>query len=171
MKSKLRTILINLLLLAVGAIVVELGVRPSACGRPQIDPMIRVPLGVERFRRWAYPRGYFAANEKRGFDIALDVPPTEFEYVEGRIQIFSNKYGCFDRTTSFDGPYVLLLGDSYTWGYADYDAKWGTLLERKLGMPVAKCGVTHTGQRHQLSKAMDVAAAIGHPPKLVVVGH
>jgi hypothetical protein len=88
--------------------------------------------------------------------------------------VFSNALGCFDHNKPDDlaaSNYALLIGDSFAWGFAPYEEKWGTLVEHETSIPIAKCGVSHTGQRHQLDKARDVIAAIGRSPSLVIVGY
>src|ERR1700690_867735 len=168
MKRKLGVLLVHLVFLFIGAVVIEVGalllhVRPGA-----IDPSLGVgPKGG----RQVFPRYYHVASEERGFDIAKSAKPGKFSFNEGAYEVWSNKFGCLDRNESFDGDYALLLGDSFTWGYAPHEAKWGTLLEKSPHFPLAKCGVVHTGQRHQLSKGKDLVAQIGHAPKLVLVAH
>ena len=120
-----------------------------------------------------YPRGYFVADEVKGFDIAKahqpmavnSIPPEAGEY-----NIWSNDLGCFDDPERPASPYaVYLAGDSQTWGYSPFAAKFGSLLQERLGQPVAKCGVTHTGQRHQFEKFLEVSAQLGYFPPVVVV--
>jgi hypothetical protein len=62
-----------------------------------------------------------------------------------------------------------LAGDSVTWGYTPYQQKFGTILEQTLHYSILKCGVTHTGQRHQFSKFRDIVNTLGRMPTLVVV--
>jgi hypothetical protein len=114
--------------------------------------------------------GYFAAHPERGFTIARNVPPMH-HYVDGvYYQVFSNSLGCPDRPPPANlGRYVYLGGDSHAWGYAPFEAKFGTLLEQDLGAPVLKCGVVHTGQAHQLSQMRDVIAEVGSRPAVIVV--
>ena len=120
-----------------------------------------------------YPRGYFVADEVKGFDIAkaqqsravYSIPPEAGEY-----NIWSNDLGCFDALERPDAPYaVYLAGDSQTWGYSPFVSKFGSLLQDRLGQPVAKCGVTHTGQLHQFQKFLEVSAQLGYFPPVVVV--
>ena len=61
-----------------------------------------------------------------------------------------------------------MAGDSYTWGFAKYESKWATILERRARIPVLKCGVTHTGQFHQLSKMKAIVSS--NAPKAIIVG-
>ena len=81
-----------------------------------------------------------------------------------------NSYGCFDDEWSKKDLIggIYLAGDSFTWGYTRYEKKFGTLLEDMLGIKVYACGVTHTGQGHQLEKFKRLFGR-GITPKLVVV--
>lgn len=120
-----------------------------------------------------YPHDYFEPHAERGFDIgpsksrrdhALFDYPRNYSYA-----IWSNSLGCFDSEHTGLERYIYLAGDSSTWGYTRFEKKFGALLEDKLGVPVVKCGVTHTGQQHQLSKMKDVIGKIGRPPAVIVV--
>jgi hypothetical protein len=118
--------------------------------------------------RVRYPHGYFVADETRGFDIGKDRKGSH--WVEGiTYPIWSNSYGCFDTEHAEVGEYVYFAGDSLTWGYAPFEQKFGTLVERISGATVFKCGVTHTGQRHQVEKLSQIAAELGHPPGAIFV--
>jgi hypothetical protein len=116
------------------------------------------------------PQGYFQEDAERGFAIVPSAAPVD-HWVDGvYYPIWSNRLGCFDREPPAPlGDYVYLGGDSSAWGYAPFEAKFGTLLEREIGVPVLKCGVVHTGQRHQLDKMREVVAAVGKPPAMIVV--
>ena len=120
-----------------------------------------------------YPRGYFVSDEAKGFDIAKAQQPIAVHSIPpeaGEYNIWSNDLGCFDELDRPDDPYaVYLAGDSQTWGYSPFAAKFGSLLQDRLGQPVAKCGVTHTGQRHQFQKFLGVSAQLGYFPSVVVV--
>ena len=111
---------------------------------------------------------YYVANEERGFDIAPN-RPRQLHYVDGTLYpVWSNSLGCFDTEPRIEDRYVYLAGDSFTWGYTPFEGKLGTVLERRLGLPVLKCGVVGTGQMHELSKMKDVIAAIGRKPTLII---
>lgn len=127
--------------------------------------------GLDPFIGRAVPRNYFRNSVERGFDIsprvrAMSVAPFEFPQHE----VWTNSLGCYDNEWSEKAsPEIYLAGDSFTWGYAPFERKFGTLLEGKLNIGVMKCGVVHTGQRHQFSKFVDITKKIGRFPKLVIV--
>lgn len=119
-----------------------------------------------------YPRYHFEKHESRGFDIAKNSKivmahqPIEID----PYPVWGNSIGCFDHEKKSNNRYkVYLAGDSITWGYAPLDKKFGTLLERRLDINIAACGVTHTGQIHQYSKFTDVSSQLGYFPSIVIV--
>ena len=121
--------------------------------------------------RLRYPDGYFKADPVLGHDIQPSHPPVEFDWRDKKSLIWSNQYGCFDKNERYEQPSIYIAGDSTAWGYADYNKKYGALIERELGITVAKCGVTHTGQRHQLDKLKNWIQQTQITPKLVLLMH
>ena len=117
-----------------------------------------------------YPRGYFVAHEERGFDIG---PNRQGQHwVDGvTYPIWSNSLGCFDREHDIYENYVYFAGDSYTWGYTPYEDKFGTIIEQVTGTQVLKCGVTHTGQKHQYEKLVETVDRIEVSPDAIFVFH
>lgn len=126
--------------------------------------------------RSPYPRSYFIRSEEGGFDIAERFPKAEFQLLDysrlskAPFEIWSNELGCFDRPLELGDEFILLVGDSFTWGYVPFDAMWGTIVEREVGIRVAKCGVTAYGPILERMKVEKVARRIGHPT-VVVVGY
>ncbi|MEZ5597572.1 MAG: hypothetical protein R3E84_14495 [Pseudomonadales bacterium] len=125
----------------------------------------QLPEGIAG--RGAYPHDYFVANEERGFDIGRNRRAEH--WVEGNVYpIWSNSLGCLDNEPDVSRPYVYLVGDSYTWGYAPFEDKFGAHLEQDLSIPVMKCGVTHSGQRHQLLKLLEIERETASTPQLML---
>lgn len=122
-----------------------------------------------------YPRNYHVADSQMGFDIAPNQPATNFVMPDRTVSIFSNDLGCMDRHTLAEikqaPSYEYITGDSFTWGYAEYDSKYPTMYEAQTGKIVAKCGVTHSGQAHQFDKFQQVVKRIGYYPKRVIIGY
>ena len=126
----------------------------------------------KRFRstpgRGTYPQNYFVKHSDRGFDIGMSRHGNH--RVEGTsYPIWSNSIGCFDIEHRQYDRYVYIAGDSTAWGYTPFDEKFGTLLERTTGKQILKCGVTHTGQRHQLEKLVEIVDKIGVLPETILV--
>lgn len=119
-----------------------------------------------------YSRYYYEAHPERGFDIGVNKHPRlhhVFNYPANySYPIWSNSLGCFDHELGDKHRYIYLAGDSSTWGFTAFEKKFGTLLEARLGVPVLKCGVSHSGQLHQLSKMKQVVQRVGAPPAIVI---
>jgi hypothetical protein len=121
-----------------------------------------------------YPKGYFAGHAERGFDIKpTDVPRTDqIHYMdEYSYPVWSNKLGCFDRPIKPDrmNRFWYMAGDSIAWGHAKFEDLMGTVVETAEGVEIMQCGVTHTGQRHQFSKFLDISKRLGAWPERVLV--
>ncbi len=100
-----------------------------------------------------YPRWYFISTDY-GFDINPNfIPHVEHNFVEHRYKIWSNSIGCFDKQANIDNPKILIVGDSFAWGYTEFRYKWGTVLEDMLDMRVLKCGVSGFGTKQSYIKA------------------
>ena len=122
------------------------------------------------------PRFYYVTDSATGFDHAVGFLPRPFRLVDYAEQnghffdVWTNELGCFDTPHVTDKIDVLLVGDSFTRGYAPFDSTWGAILERGTGTTIAKCGVTGFGTRQARLKAEKVVRKIG-PPTLIVLGY
>jgi hypothetical protein len=139
-------------------------------------PTYREGYYVPDFFGRGYPKDYYEANAERGFDIKpTDTPRTDqihvLDDVDVSYNIWSNRYGCFDAPHNhpMQAPYYYFAGDSITWGYSPYETKFATVFEQITGIETFKCGVTHSGQRHEFSKFLDVVSQAGKMPDKVVV--
>lgn len=114
-------------------------------------------------------RFYHLAHPERGYDIAPN--RTSTHAVDGfAYPVWSNHLGCFDVKREAVGKgYYYFAGDSFTWGFTDYENKFATIFESSRKIETVKCGVIGTGQSHQFSKFKEVAAQIGHFPARVVI--
>lgn len=122
-----------------------------------------------RFVQW--PQHYYRADRELGFDISPNFSPATHRFTGGSFAIWSNELGCFDRPYRGEVPYVYLAGDSFTWGFAPFEDKWGTRLEELAGVRVLKCGVTGHGTKQEFLKARRVIGKLASPPKLVIVAY
>jgi hypothetical protein len=116
------------------------------------------------------PHEYYTESPV-GYDIKPNLGPMTHRFADFSYPIWSNSLGCFDDEYKGEEPYIFLTGDSFTWGYTEFENKWGTLLEGYLGQRVLKCGVSGYGTRQQLHKAETTLSHIQTPPALVVVGY
>lgn len=116
------------------------------------------------------PRWYYVADPVRGFELGKNVKAQYL--VEGNLfSVWTNSIGCFDREHFGDSLYVYFAGDSFTWGHVPYEDNFGTLIEASTGTPIYKCGIEHTGQRHQLDKLINIIEHGAAVPKAIFVFH
>jgi hypothetical protein len=120
-----------------------------------------------------YPKDYFEAHPERGFDIKpTDTPRTDqiHQMDEYSYHVWSNKIGCFDKPVDMlKHRFWYLAGDSIAWGHAKFEDLVGTQLEKLEGVDILQCGVTHTGQKHQFSKFLEISKKLGRFPERVLV--
>lgn len=120
-----------------------------------------------------FPRGYNVADPIMGFDIQKHVAPVTFNMADGSFPIFSNDIGCFDHHTLDEikeaKTYDYFAGDSFAWGYGNYEKNIPSTYEKLSGRYTVKCGIIHSGQRHQFEKFQRTVKLIGHKPKRVIL--
>jgi len=137
-------------------------------------PGYREGFYVEEHIGKGYPLYYFEKHPERGFDIKPTSTPRTDQIHEMTddysYPVWSNKLGCFDTPVDKPkSPFWYMAGDSIIWGHAKFETLMGTRLEKALGIEILQCGVTHTGQRHQFSKFLDITKKLGQWPDLVLV--
>jgi len=118
-------------------------------------------------------RYYYRADAAKGFDIRPNVGKirTSVDNHAVEYDIWSNELGCFDEPYRGENDLILLVGDSFTHGYAPFQDKWGTQIEKLLNYRVLKCGVNGYGTKQELLKAKDIIAQINKSPRLIIVGY
>ena len=120
-----------------------------------------------------FPRDYNITDPVMGFDIAKNVTPVVFNMADGSFPIFSNDIGCFDHHTLAEikstKSYDYFTGDSFAWGYGNYEQNIPSTYEKQSARFTVKCGIIHSGQRHQFEKFQRTIALIGHQPKRVIL--
>lgn len=157
MKKWLLVIAANLALVAVLLAFVEFGLRFTS-----FDAVRNPPAGN--------PTGYYVADDELGIRIAPNFPPERFEFRGPGHLVFSNALGCFDHPVNLrpNERYILAIGDSFTWGYNPLEAKWTSIIERRTGTRVLKCGVPGTGTKYHLGRLQRLLARLPHPPETVI---
>jgi len=157
-KRKLFSYSVNLLLLVSSILLV----------------LVLAEIAMHIFYPWPYMseyKFYIRYDKDASYDIAENSPVRLIQLKGFKYKAWSNELGCFDCPYKGEKDYVLLLGDSFTWGFTDFKYKYGTLMEKYLGMRVLKCGVGGYGTAQELIKARKIIEKIGRPPKLIVVGY
>jgi len=127
------------------------------------------------FTRYRYiiftsPNGYFISNPDNSAGIAPDFPVSRMTSFDVSYDIWSNSLGCFDNpfNAKTDAPYLYLLGDSFVWGYAPFQDKWGTQIETRLGTRVLKCGQIHTGTAQEFNMLEEGLTKLPSPEMILV---
>jgi hypothetical protein len=152
--------------LIVAILIFELGLRMIGYPAPVPNPPTT----------GSAPRFYYEADTVNGHDISKNFSDGVFllpDYMHtygSPFTVSSNSLGCRDRLFDHEHGYVLLLGDSFTWGYVALEQTWGATLEQLIGARVLKCGVGGYGthqERHKLKAIVRQAER----PRLVVVGY
>lgn len=112
------------------------------------------------------PRFYYVADPVNGHDLAKNFAGGIFflpDYIRTYGAPFSsNGLGCRDRSFEPGDGYVLLLGDSFTWGYVALEQTLGATVEHLIGMRVLNCGVAGYGPRQEAHKLKTVVTFAGN---------
>jgi hypothetical protein len=117
------------------------------------------------------PRHYFRADRLNGHDIDENRSTIPFQLKECSYDIWSNEIGCFDRPYGGEEQYILLVGDSFSWGYVPFEDNWGSVLESATGRRVLKCGVPGYGTKNAHVKAKSILARLKKKPEVLLVGY
>jgi hypothetical protein len=92
---------------------------------------------------------------------------------DGSFPIFSNDIGCFDHHALDEiqkaKSYDYFAGDSFAWGYGNYEQNIPSTYEKLSGRFTVKCGIIHSGQKHQFEKFQRTVKLIGRQPKRVIL--
>jgi hypothetical protein len=115
-----------------------------------------------------YPQHYYTKDAQMGYDIVPNFKKQEAVLLGLSYDVWSNELGCFDMPYEKEQPYIYLTGDSFTWGYAPFEDKWGTLVQTLLGTRVLKCGVAGAGTRYELLRTARQLQTLPDPTVIVV---
>jgi hypothetical protein len=117
------------------------------------------------------PRDYYVQDPVNGYDIADQCGKRPFRIKGGELEIWSNELGCFDEPYGGEEPFMLLVGDSFSWGYAPFEHLWGRVVEEKTGLRVLKCAVQGYGTADAMRKAQRVVNRLGKKPSVILLGY
>ena len=119
--------------------------------------------------RVEFPDGYFMSDADFGARHSFNRPHAEFRFPGPAFETFTNSLGCFDDEQTIAPGYVLVIGDSATWGYVPVEANWATELGRLTGRQVVKCGVTGIGTKYETVLLEWLIQRIGSSPSTVIL--
>ena len=123
--------------------------------------VIETGLRIIEFNKYkfkGYPPYYLTrVGEYDNFDIEGDIKETDFIFNDLTHKVWGNEIGCFDESiTNIDDNYILVAGDSNSWGYLPYDKNWSYLLEKKIKRKVLNCGVPAYSTIQELYKTKNI---------------
>ncbi len=133
-----------------------------------LDALLHLTTFKSLIKRDVYPRYYFQADDELGFVIAPNQEQKEHVFFDSKMEVMSNSLGCFDREYEGDEPFVYLTGDSFAWGFAPLDKKWGKQAESILGTRFLTCGTGGYGTTQELLKAKRDLKDLPAPSTIVV---
>jgi hypothetical protein len=133
------------------------------------EGMLRLTEQRYALAKVEFPDGYFTNDPVVGARQAENRPPAEFRFPGPTFETFTNSLGCFDYEQTIAPGYVLVIGDSATWGYVPVEANWATELGRLTGRQVVKCGVTGIGTKYETVLLEWLVQRVGTPPSTVIL--
>lgn len=117
-------------------------------------------------------KDYMKMDNELGYDINNKSLAYSSHKVEGSsFPIWSNELGCFDKPYEGEKEVIILVGDSFTWGFVPLEHNYGTVIETMLNNRTLKCGVYGFETKRELVKAKRVVSSIKTAPSLIVVGY
>jgi len=117
------------------------------------------------------PQDYYRSDALAGIDIRERAEERAYRIKECEFGIRGNELGCFDEPYRGEEPFILLVGDSFSWGYVPIEQNWGKGVEKQTGVRVLTCGVPGYGTRSEFLKARQVVQRAGRKPQLLIVAH
>ncbi len=124
-----------------------------------IEFLLRI-IGFEKYEFKGYPPYYLTnVGDYDNFDIRANVKETDFIFNDSiPHKVWGNETGCFDESISNikGNNYILVAGDSNSWGYVPYDKNWSYLLEKKIKTKVLNCGVPAYSTIQELYKTKKI---------------
>ena len=116
-------------------------------------------IGIKKYKFKGYPPYYLTrVGDYDNFDIKEGIKKTDFIFNDSKPhKVWGNEIGCFDESiTNIDDNYILVAGDSNSWGYVPYDKNWSYLLEKKIKRKVLNCGVPAYSTIQELYKTKKI---------------
>tara|TARA_B100000686_G_scaffold169726_1_gene176949 strand:- start:989 stop:2260 length:1272 start_codon:yes stop_codon:yes gene_type:complete len=123
-----------------------------------IEISLRI-IGFNKYQFKGYPPYYLTKVGKYdNFDIKENITETEFIFNDSTPhKVWGNEVGCFDESVkNISNNYILIAGDSNSWGYVPYDKNWSYLLEKKINRKVLNCSVPAYSTIQELYKTKKI---------------
>jgi hypothetical protein len=133
------------------------------------EGLLRLTEQRHALTRVVFPDGYFTSDPVVGARHSESRSPAAFRFPGPAFETFTNSLGCFDDKPTNAPGYVLVIGDSATWGYVPVEANWASELGRLMGRQVVKCGVTGIGTKYETALLERLVQRIGTSPSTVIL--
>jgi hypothetical protein len=114
---------------------------------------------------------YYKGEAEMGYDIKENIKKRTYCFFGYCFDLWSNEIGCFDNPYRGEKDYILLTGDSFTFGYVPFSDNWGAIIENILNLRVLKSGVVGFGTKQELIKTKKLMLKLPYPPKIIIVGY
>ena len=123
-----------------------------------IELSLRI-IGFNKYEFKGYPPYYLTKKgDYDNFDIKENIKETDFIFNDSKPhKVWGNEIGCFDESiANIDDNYILVAGDSNSWGYVPYEKNWSYLLEKKIKIKILNCGVPAYSTIQELHKTKKI---------------
>ena len=123
-----------------------------------IELSLRI-IGFNKYEFKGYPPYYLTKKgDYDNFDIKENIKETDFIFNDSKPhKVWGNEIGCFDESVAnIDDNYILVAGDSNSWGYVPYEKNWSYLLEKKIKIKILNCGVPAYSTIQELHKTKKI---------------
>ena len=141
-----------------------------------IELSLRI-IGFNKYEFKGYPPYYLTKKgDYDNFDIKENIKETDFIFNDSKPhKVWGNEIGCFDESiANIDDNYILVAGDSNSWGYVPYEKNWSYLLEKKIKIKILNCGVPAYSTIQELHKTKKILGEGYekknlHKPRLIIL--
>ena len=141
-----------------------------------IELSLRI-IGFNKYEFKGYPPYYLTKKgDYDNFDIKENIKETDFIFNDSKPhKVWGNEIGCFDESiANIDDNYILVAGDSNSWGYVPYEKNWSYLLEKKIKIKILNCGVPAYSTIQELYKTKKILGEGYekknlHKPRLIIL--
>ena len=141
-----------------------------------IELSLRI-IGFNKYEFKGYPPYYLTKKgDYDNFDIKENIKETDFIFNDSNShKVWGNEIGCFDESiANIDDNYILVAGDSNSWGYVPYEKNWSYLLEKKIKIKILNCGVPAYSTIQELHKTKKILGEGYekknlHKPRLIIL--
>ena len=141
-----------------------------------IELSLRI-IGLNKYEFKGYPPYYLTKKgDYDNFDIKENIKETDFIFNDSKPhKVWGNEIGCFDESiANIDDNYILVAGDSNSWGYVPYEKNWSYLLEKKIKIKILNCGVPAYSTIQELHKTKKILGEGYekknlHKPRLIIL--